>query len=157
MKTVRRLHLKNFTPVIEHIDAAWIRCSVLGEYRPVEEFTRDGVQVRTNCLAAYRMKLADMHAATRQMEAAERSAQWQMLSAQLQAENRMRAQDVDMNASCVMVEDLINQLQALPPTSKVVLSCNYHYEGSEHVDFETPIVVHFKDDVYTLGGFRGGE
>lgn len=155
MNTRRVVHLKNFEPAIEEIPTNWIRCSVLGEFRPPEEFMRDGKQVRTNCEAAYRMKLADMKAATLKAAAAEKSPRWTALMESLRAEVRLRCQDDEMNRNSVDVEVLIEQLKALPKGSKVVTRHTYVYDGEKHVDFETPSPQIVKGNVYSIGDFNG--
>ena len=55
MKTV--IHVVDGKVVRQEVPDNWIQCSVLGEFRPPEEFRKEGevYQSRTNCTRAYLM------------------------------------------------------------------------------------------------------
>ncbi len=59
MKTV--VHIVNEAVQVDSIPDDWIKCSVLGEFRPPEEFRGDGKdhQSRTNCTRAYLMPMKE--------------------------------------------------------------------------------------------------
>jgi hypothetical protein len=59
MKTV--VHIVDSQVVAQDVPDDWIECSVLGEYRPPEEFRKPGetTQTRTNCTRAYEMPLEE--------------------------------------------------------------------------------------------------
>ena len=49
------VNIINHELVISDVGDDWIRCSVSGEFRPPEEYCRDGKMVRTNCIRTYKL------------------------------------------------------------------------------------------------------
>ena len=123
MKTVA--HIVNEKVVRQQVPDDWIQCSVLGEFRPPEEFRQEGEinQSRTNCTRAYLMPLTEWE---HHKDVAKK------LNKQLDAEwQKIRDEQLEKNAGA-SIDELIAMLQDLKntnPDARIVIEVEdqWHY------------------------------
>ena len=118
MKTV--IHIVDEKVVRQEVPDDWIQCSVLGEYRPPEEFRSEGElhQSRTNCTRAFLMPLKewDHHKAVAEK-----------LKKHLTAEiEKLHHEQLETTVG-VSVDDMIARLMDIKqknPNARIVVACD---------------------------------
>ena len=109
MQTKLQLHIVNGQPVIEEIPVNWIMCSVSGEFRPPEEFMRDGVQCRTNCYRTFMMPFEEMNALKEQTREIFLSSAYRFKYREL----REIVEKQELLKSSISIQDMIAKLQEI--------------------------------------------
>ena len=127
MKTV--LHIKDGKPLIEEVPSDWIECSISGEYRPAEEFRKEGEdsQSRTNCTRTYEMPYDEMQKEKTRKEDIKLSYEYKELKQKFEEIQKKKRFTSDLKSNAMTVEDLISILQEYNPKALIVGTEEGHY------------------------------
>lgn len=119
-------HIVNGEAVISQVPDDWIECSVTGEYRPPEEFRKEGEthQTRTNCTRAYLMPVKEWEGYEKLRKDPEIVKKLYFMNLQIKEEALRNFMDTQAGTS---VEDLIAmlmQIQKQNPNARFVIGDN---------------------------------
>lgn len=123
----RVLHIVGGKPTISLVPKDWLLCAVLGEYRPPQEFMRDGQFVRTNCQYTYDLPQEEFHAIREKIKDIKASKEY----------NEMWLTFIDQTEQetyGVSVEELIKRLNKLPKDSIIVFTQEGYYADNKYAD-----------------------
>jgi len=148
----RVLHIVDETPTISLVPKDWLYCSVLGEYRPPQEFMQDGKIVRINCQYTYDLPPEEFHAIREKIKDIRASKEYQLMW--------MKFRDLqEQEYYGVPVGELIRRLNKLPKDSIIVFTQDGYYADNKYTDiFDEPEFL--GDDigvpVYAIGHSQQG-
>lgn len=121
-------------PSIQNVPDNYLRCSVSGEFRPVEEFETNGVRSRTNCERTFKMPYEEMQALTAQTKQQMQSIGFKKLL------NKLTTQ-ITFRDNSIAVKDLIAQLQELPDNARIVITQEGYYADGQLAEIHEPDIV----------------
>lgn len=150
MQTKLQLHVVDGQPVIEEIPTNWILCSVSYEFRPPEEYMRDGVQCRTNCLRTYMMPMEEMNALKEKTQEI-------VLSSAYRAKYRELREIIErqeLRKSSISIQDMIAKLQEIAqanPDARIVQRFGCMDSGDSYLDTPSFEMNPLGENIFVLG------
>jgi len=135
----------NLLAVIQDVPESWRECSVTGEWRPKEEFMKDGVLVRTNCEKSYNMSSDEMTTRNSKTNEFKKSVQYKNAVKRLEF-------TCDLNENSISVKDMIESLSELlanNPNARLVVTQAGYYADGKIASINTPELL--VEGFYSIG------
>ena len=126
---------------------SYIQCSVSGEFRPPEEFQRDGVQVRTNCIRTYNMSSDDMNVEQQAFLNIQKTADYKKLVKVLCDQNDALANSILVSTMIAWLRELVSQ----NPNARICMTQDGYYADGKFAQIHAPDVIDSTNNLYSIG------